>query len=128
MCFTSETNSCSIAEATTFSFRATRRSAAARQTYAPADLSAHVSLIVHSQLLSIPDVVAIAARHHKTPAQVLLRWSLQRGVAVIPKSATPERMRENLGVYDFALSTEDMETLGKLDQQRALIWTPYTAR
>jgi len=59
---------------------------------------------------------------------VLLRWSLQRGVAVIPKSATPERMRENLGVYDFALSAEDMETLGKLDQQRALIWAPYTAK
>lgn len=58
----------------------------------------------------------IAARHGRSPAQVVLRWHLQLGNVVIPKSVTPARIRENLDVFDFALSDEEMGALGGLDR------------
>lgn len=67
-------------------------------------------------LLEIPEVVAIAQRVNKTPAQVLLRWILERGVAPIPKSTNPTRLQENLNLYDFSLTEEDLETLKGLDK------------
>lgn len=57
---------------------------------------------------------AIAARHRQSPAQVCLRWHLQRGVAVVPKSASEERLRSNLRVMDFELSDDEMEALNRL--------------
>lgn len=59
----------------------------------------------------------IAARHHKTVAQVVLRWLLQRGVVAIPKSVKPERMAENFRIFDFELSEEDMEAIKQLDSK-----------
>ncbi|MGW3459927.1 aldo/keto reductase, partial [Streptomyces olivaceoviridis] len=58
----------------------------------------------------------IAARHGKSPAQVVLRWHLQLGNIVIPKSVTPARMRENLDVFDFTLSDEEMAAIAALDR------------
>lgn len=58
---------------------------------------------------------AIAAKYGKTPAQVMLRWNIQRGVVVIPKSTHKERMEENFNVFDFALSEEDMQAIAALD-------------
>ena len=66
-------------------------------------------------LLASPCVVAIASKHGKTAAQVLLRWAVQRGTAVIPKTQTPERMLENLNVFDFALDSDDMHALAALN-------------
>jgi 2,5-diketo-D-gluconate reductase A len=60
-------------------------------------------------------VETIAAHHGRTPAQVILRWHLQIGNVVIPKSATPERIRENFEVFDFELSEDDMFALARLD-------------
>ena len=66
-------------------------------------------------LLDRPEVVAIADAHDRTPAQVVLRWHLQLGVVVIPKSVRPERIRENFDVFDFELSSDEMAVLSALD-------------
>jgi 2,5-diketo-D-gluconate reductase A len=63
-----------------------------------------------------PVIGEIAARYSKTPAQVMLRWLIQRGVVVIPKSTHRERMEENFNVFDFVLSEEDMNTIAALDR------------
>ena len=65
-----------------------------------------------------PVVVQIAAAHKgKTPAQVLLRWALQEGCVVVPKSGNAERQRENADLFDFELSESDMASLGELSVQ-----------
>ena len=67
------------------------------------------------RVLDDPVVTAIAARHGRTPAQVVLRWDIQQpGVVAIPKSATASRIRENLDVFDFALSDEEMAAISAL--------------
>lgn len=58
----------------------------------------------------------IAGRFGKTPAQAVLRWHLQRGNVVFPKSTTPARMREIFEVFDFELGPDDMETITALDR------------
>jgi 2,5-diketo-D-gluconate reductase A len=68
------------------------------------------------RLLSDPAVTAIAAQAGRTPAQVLLRWSVQQGVPVISKSVHRDRIEENLGVFDFELSGQAMSRLDALDQ------------
>jgi diketogulonate reductase-like aldo/keto reductase len=67
------------------------------------------------RLLDNPAVVSVAQAHDKTPAQVLIRWSIQLGNVVIPRSSSPERITSNLDVFDFELSGEDMDTLNGLD-------------
>lgn len=66
-------------------------------------------------------VKAAAAAHGKTPAQVALRFLIQSGVAVIPKSVHPERIRENFDIFDFALTETEMAQLRELDQVRPMI-------
>ena len=61
----------------------------------------------------------IAERVQRTPAQVLLRWCVQQGVPVIPKSTHRERIEENARIFDFSLSDEDMAELGALDETGA---------
>lgn len=65
-------------------------------------------------LLDDKMVKMIGERHGKSPAQVLLRWNIQRGIAVIPKSVTPERIRTNFEIFDFHLSEEEMSVLSNL--------------
>jgi 2,5-diketo-D-gluconate reductase A len=67
------------------------------------------------RLLGEAPIVEIAERHGKTPAQAILRWHLQLGNVVIPKSVTPERIRENIDLFDFELSDEEMGSFGELD-------------
>lgn len=62
-----------------------------------------------------PVLSKIGERYGKTPAQVALRWNVQRGVVVIPKSVHKERMEQNMDIWDFALSAEDMAEIAKLD-------------
>jgi diketogulonate reductase-like aldo/keto reductase len=72
----------------------------------------------HAALLVNESVTAIAASHGRTAAQVLLRWALQRGMAVIPKSVHPDRLAENAALFDFELTPDDMAVLGGLNQSR----------
>jgi len=74
------------------------------------------SPLAQGALLSEPTIEAIAADHERTPAQTILRWHLQLGNVVIPKSATPERIRENFEVFDFELSEGDMAAISRLDR------------
>lgn len=69
-------------------------------------------------LLGTAPVMVAAQAHGKTPAQVLLRWGVQRGTAVIPKTSKPERMRENLAIGDFELSAVEMAAISALNQNR----------
>lgn len=66
--------------------------------------------------LDLPLLKTIGERHHKIPAQVVLRWHLQDGVVVIPKSVHPHRIKENSEIYDFSLSSEEMKAISGLNQ------------
>jgi diketogulonate reductase-like aldo/keto reductase len=72
----------------------------------------------HGSTLEDPTIGEIASAHGKTPAQVMLRWGLQHGRSVIPKSTKPSRIAENIDVFDFQLSSEDMTALDGLDTGR----------
>jgi 2,5-diketo-D-gluconate reductase A len=72
-----------------------------------------------------PVLNEIGARYHKTAAQIILRWHLQRGVIIIPKSTHIERMRENLNVFDFTLSEEDMASIAALDTNTSAFFSHY---
>jgi 2,5-diketo-D-gluconate reductase A len=73
------------------------------------------SPLAQGDLLSDGTIETVAAHHDRTPAQVIVRWHLQIGNVVIPKSSTPERIRENFEVFDFELSEDDMAALARLD-------------
>lgn len=60
----------------------------------------------------------LAQRHGKTPAQIVLRWGVQRGTAIVPKTSKPERLVENLSIFDFALTEEEMNTISALNRNR----------
>jgi 2,5-diketo-D-gluconate reductase A len=74
------------------------------------------SPIARGRVLAEPVVGSIAARLGRTPAQVVIRWHLQLGNVVIPKTVHPERMDENFGVFDFELSPEDAAAISALDR------------
>ena len=63
-----------------------------------------------------PVLNEIAAKHGKTAAQVILRWNVQQGVIIIPKSVHKNRMEENLGIWDYSLDEEDMAQISSLDK------------
>lgn len=67
------------------------------------------------QLLADPVIAALAAKHGRTPAQIIIRWHLDSGLAVIPKSVTPSRVRENLDVFGFELDADDLAAIARLD-------------
>ncbi|WEH38664.1 aldo/keto reductase [Streptomyces sp. AM 2-1-1] len=71
-------------------------------------------------LLEVPTVVAVAQKHGRTPAQVVLRWHLQLGNVVIPKSVTPSRIAENIDVFDFELDADDLAAFAALDEGKRL--------
>jgi 2,5-diketo-D-gluconate reductase A len=74
------------------------------------------SPIAQGGVLDDPAVTAIAERIDRSPAQVVLRWHIQRGSIVFPKSVTPERIEENFRLFDFELTAEDVAALGSLDK------------
>ncbi|MFJ9682444.1 aldo/keto reductase [Streptomyces sp. NPDC101194] len=71
-------------------------------------------------LLEVPTVVAIARKHGRTPAQAVLRWHIQTGNVVIPKSVTPSRIVENLDVFGFELDADDLAAFAALDEGKRL--------
>lgn len=74
------------------------------------------SPLAQGELLDDETIVAIAERHGKTAAQAVLRWHLQLGNVVFPKSVTPERIRENIELFDFELSDTEMAEFERLDR------------
>jgi 2,5-diketo-D-gluconate reductase A len=74
------------------------------------------SPIAQGWVLEDPTTTQIAERVGRTPAQVVLRWHLQRGDIVFPKSVTPSRMKENFGLFDFELGSENMDAIAALDR------------
>ncbi|KAM4536584.1 aldo-keto reductase [Odontesthes bonariensis] len=76
------------------------------------------------ELIADPVVMEVAKNCKRTPAQVLLRWAVQQGVPVLPKSSNPERIQENAGVFDFTLSDTDMHRLSALDCGHKYCWDP----
>ena len=75
-----------------------------------------------NKLFSDPVLGEIGAAHGKSIAQVVLRWLIQRDVIVIPKSVRPERMAENIDVFDFQLSGDDMARIAELDTAATLFF------
>jgi 2,5-diketo-D-gluconate reductase A len=97
---------------------ASRRAGIAVEAYSPLGQGAD---------LDDPVVTAIADRLGVTPAQVVLRWHLQQGIIVIPKSVNPQRMRENLDLFGFELTDEDMAAITGLDTPNRIGADPATA-
>lgn len=75
-----------------------------------------------NNLFSDPGLTSIATAHGKSVAQVVLRWLIQRNVVVIPKSVRPDRMAENLDVFDFELSSKEMALIAAMDTQTSLFF------
>ncbi len=84
------------------------------------------SPLAQGDALSDGTIETVAAHHDKTPAQTILRWHLQLGNVVIPKSVTPERIRENLDLFDFELSEDDMAAIARLDSGERIGPDPAT--
>ncbi|KUP04855.1 glyoxal reductase [Bacillus coahuilensis m2-6] len=78
------------------------------------------SPLMNAELLSDETVGKIASTHGKSAAQVILRWDLQQGIITIPKSMTPSRMEENISIYDFTLSEEELAQLNALHEGRRI--------
>jgi 2,5-diketo-D-gluconate reductase A len=79
-------------------------------------IEAHSPLGHNRAPLSDPIVTGTAGKHGKSTAQIILRWHIQRADIVIPKSIRPERMRENIDIFDFELSSEEMAAIDALDR------------
>nr|WP_144923709.1 aldo/keto reductase [Paenibacillus bovis] len=79
-------------------------------------VEAYSPLMNGTKVIEDPVIQDLAEKYGKTPAQVILRWHIQEDVVVIPKTVTPSRMVENLDVFDFELSAEDMARIAELDR------------
>lgn len=62
------------------------------------------------------NIITIANNHHKTPAQILIRWAIQRGTVVIPKSVTPEKIKTNINVFNFKLINKEMKSIARMER------------
>ncbi|CAB16262.1 Xylose and arabinose reductase [Schizosaccharomyces pombe] len=80
--------------------------------------------LVHGEKFGNKQLLAIASKYNKSEAQIMIRYCLQRGFIVLPKSSTPRRIKENGDVFDFEISKEDMEKLYNLDEDYHSDWNP----
>ena len=71
-------------------------------------------------------ILAIAKKHNKTPAQILLRWNIELGIIPIPKSKNPDRILENISVFDFKLDSGDIDTLCSMNINKRTSHDPLT--
>ncbi|UTH13260.1 aldo/keto reductase [Macrococcus equipercicus] len=78
------------------------------------------SPLMNGEILTNEVISNIAEKHGKTPAQVVIRWNIENDVVVIPKSVTPARIEENLNVFDFQLSQEDLYEIEQLNEDRRI--------
>lgn len=82
--------------------------------------------LMQGALLHEPVIAGIAGKHQKTTAQVILRWNLQKGVSTIPKSANKDRIYENIDLFDFSLSEEEMAEIDALERNVGSLPDPYS--
>lgn len=82
------------------------------------------SPLAHGEAMDDPAVTAIARKHGKSYAQIMLRWLLQQDVVVLPKSVTPKRIEENIDIFDFELDDDDLTKLATLDRDLRTCWSP----
>jgi diketogulonate reductase-like aldo/keto reductase len=82
------------------------------------------SPLAHSREMHDPVVQGIADKHHKSYAQIMLRWLIQNDLVILPKSVTPSRIAENIDVYGFELDTNDMAKLQTRDKDLRTCWSP----
>ena len=79
-----------------------------------------------NEMYQEPAVVVLAEKYGKTPAQVMLRFLTQKGIAVIPRSTQPAHIKENFALFDFTLTADEMARLSALDKKEPLIGKPET--
>ncbi|KAA9149722.1 aldo/keto reductase [Amycolatopsis acidicola] len=84
------------------------------------------SPIAQGEVLGDPVLTDLAAAHDKTPAQIVLRWHIQLGNIVFPKSVNPRRIRENIDIFDFELTDDQLTSLAKLDRGHRTGFDPDT--
>jgi diketogulonate reductase-like aldo/keto reductase len=82
------------------------------------------SPLAHGQAMDNPEISHIAEKHGKSYAQIMLRWLLEQGLVILPKSVTPKRIRENIDIFDFELDEQDLQTLKELDRDLRTCWSP----
>ncbi|MDB5168920.1 MAG: Aldo/keto reductase [Candidatus Saccharibacteria bacterium] len=82
------------------------------------------SPLAHSQDMNDQTVQKIADKYGKTYAQIMLRWLVQKGLVILPKSVTPSRIVENISIFDFEISDQDMAVLDTLDKDLRTCWSP----
>lgn len=76
--------------------------------------------------LDLPEIVSLSEKYHRTPAQIILRWDIQSGVVVIPKSVHRSRIFENADLFNFSLSPEDMQIIDGMDTGYTTSHDPQT--
>lgn len=86
-------------------------------------IQAHSPLVRGSQMNN-PVLVEVANKYGKSTAQVLIRWSLEKGFVVLPKSSNPNRIKENIDVFDFELTAEDIIKIDSLNNNMRISWDP----
>lgn len=82
------------------------------------------SPLTRGRMLGHPVILQLASRLQRTPAQIMLRWSIEHGCVVLPKSVTTKRIEENFRVFDFTLTAKDMVLLDSLDEEVRFSWDP----
>ena len=82
------------------------------------------SPLAHAKDMDDPVITAIAKKHGKTYAQIMLRWCVEKDLIVLPKSVTPERVKQDIELFDFGLDKDDMQQIAKLDRNLRTAWSP----
>ena len=78
-----------------------------------------------NEMFENPELVKVAQKHGKTPAQIALKFQIQRGIVVIPKTTNPARMKENIDLFNFELSEDEINILKRLDKNDPMIGNPH---
>ena len=82
------------------------------------------SPLAHGKDMQDDTVTALAQKYHKSYAQIMLRWCIERGLVVLPKSVTASRIQENIDIFDFQLTEEDLVALAARDKNLRTCWSP----
>jgi diketogulonate reductase-like aldo/keto reductase len=82
------------------------------------------SPLAHGRNMADATVTQLAQKYQKSYAQIMLRWCIERGLVVLPKSVTPGRIQENFDIFDFQLSNQDMSALAERNQDLRTCWSP----